>query len=59
MRSRFLAYLKDLKPAREALIAYLYEHPETVLEEGEEVPSADASAPGTLPPTWGESCWRK
>lgn len=44
MRSRFLAYLKDLKPAREALIAYLYEHPETVLEEGEEVPSADASA---------------
>lgn len=44
MRSRFLAYLKDLKPAREALVTYLYEHPEAVLEEGEEIPTADASA---------------
>lgn len=44
MRSRFLTYLKDLKPAREALVAYLYEHPEAVLEEDEEVPQPDASA---------------
>ncbi len=44
MRSRFLKYLKDLEPAHDALAAYLYEHPETVLEEGEEVPSPDASA---------------
>ena len=43
-RSRFLEYLKDLEPAHDALAAYLYEHPETVLEEGEEVPSPDASA---------------
>lgn len=44
MRNRFLAYLKDLEPAHDALVAYLYEHPETVLEEDEEIPSPDASA---------------
>lgn len=44
MRSRFLKYLKDLEPAHDALAAYLYEHPETVLEEDEEIPSPDASA---------------
>ena len=44
MRNRFLKYLIDLKPAREALAAYLYAHPQTVLEEGEEVPAPDASA---------------
>ena len=32
-KDRFLAYLKDLKPAREALTASLTAHPETVAEE--------------------------
>ena len=48
MRSRFLKYLIDLKPAREALAAYLYAHPETVLEEGEEVPAPDTGALDTV-----------
>ena len=47
MRNRFLKYLLDLKPAREALAAYLYAHPQTVLEEGEEIPAPDASAVDT------------
>lgn len=42
-KDRFLAYLKDLKPAREALTAYLTAHPETVAEEGQ---SAGAAADG-------------
>ena len=43
-KDRFLAYLKDLKPAREALIAYLTAHPETVAEEGQTVASTDTAA---------------
>ena len=43
-KDRFLAYLKDLKPAREALIAYLTAHPETVAEEGQTVASPDTAA---------------
>ena len=42
-KDRFLAYLKDLKPAREALIAYLTAHPETVAEEGQTVASTDTA----------------
>ena len=43
-RSRFLKYLKDLDPTHDALVDYLYQHPETVLDEDEEVPQPDASA---------------
>ena len=38
-KSRFLSYLKDLKPAREALTGYLSAHPEVVVD-------ADSEAPG-------------
>lgn len=36
LKSRFLSYLKDLKPSREALTAYLLLHPETVAPQDED-----------------------
>ena len=38
LKSRFLSYLKDLKPSREALTAYLLQHPETVAPRSEDDP---------------------
>lgn len=42
-RSRFLTYLRDLKPAREALGSYLYLHPELV--KTEEAEAEDGETP--------------
>lgn len=39
LRTRFLSYLKALKPSKEALTAYLLQHPETVAPQSEEDPS--------------------
>lgn len=36
LKGRFLSYLKDLKPSREALTAYLLLHPETVAPQDED-----------------------
>ena len=41
-KSRFLSYLKDLKPAREALTAYLLAHPEVVGDTEEASDPGDA-----------------
>lgn len=38
LKSRFLSYLKDLKPSREALTAYLLQRPETVAPRTEDDP---------------------
>ena len=38
LKSRFLSYLKALDPSKEALTAYLLQHPETVAPQSEEDP---------------------
>lgn len=50
LKSRFLSYLKALDPSREALTAYLLEHPETVAPQSEDDPPLPE-----LPPLEGEA----
>ena len=45
LKSRFLSYLKALKPSREALTAYLLQHPDAVAPQSEEDPALPELSP--------------
>lgn len=49
-KRRFLSYLKDLEPSKNALAGYLLQHPEAVAEEDGEAAPQEAAAAGDAAP---------